>query len=192
MLPDLKGVRITDVFSASATTSSAVLTYVQTVGNLHTPETEKYAKGFMAEFQTLRESLERPAQVRRLLNKHLPGAVTRFESARSAYERFRAGTGDRQSAALEMHTFMDGMKSELLQRARQHDKENMTPELALERLFLSAATKPDIQRQFDQRSPLVSALSEVAKQRDQAEAYQIDALWGRVLDYALVVLSGFE
>jgi hypothetical protein len=84
------------------------------------------------------------------------------------------------------------MKGELLERARQHDKENMTPELALERLFLSAATKPEIQRQFDQRSQLISALSEVAKQRDQAEAYQIDALWGRVLDYALVVLSGFE
>lgn len=151
-----------------------------------------YASNALAEYRQLQESQQRPAQVRALLAARLPGVVARFDSARDTYQLCQSGLGDKTAAALEMRTFLDGVKGELFERARRHPGENMTLELALERLFSSAATRTDIEEQLTQRPSLMEALSAMAKRRDLSKAYELEALWARVLDHAFVVVSALE
>lgn len=190
MLPLIPASDMTQVSSVTASSSSAVLAYVTEVWNLQTPAAVSYASNALAEYGRLQESQQRPVQVRELLAAHLPSVMLKFDSAREAYQRCQSGVGDRQTSALEMRTFLDSLKGELLERARGHAGENMTLEVAVERLFSSAPTKPEIEEQMKQRSSLLEALSAVAKRRDQSGAYELDALWARVLDHAFVVASG--
>ncbi len=192
MLPLIPAAGLTQVGSITASSSSAFLTYVADVAKLQTPGTVNYASNALAAYGALQESQQRPLQVHALLTEHMPTVGARFDSARDAYDRCKSGIGDRTAAAMEMRTFLDGVKGELLERARGHVGENMTLELAAQRLFLSAPTKADAEEQINQRPSLVEALSAVAKRRDEPRSYEIDALWARTLDHAFVILGALK
>ena len=184
---------LTQVGSATASTSSALLTYVIDVSHLQTPDAVNYASNALAEYRKLQESQQRPAQVRTLLlATRLPSVMAKFDSARDAYQHCQSGLADKTTAALEMRTFLDGVKGELFERARRQSGENMTIDLAFERLFSSAPTRTEIEEQFTQRPSLMEALSAVAKRRDLSKGYELEALWARVLDHAFVVVSALK
>jgi hypothetical protein len=193
MLPKIDGRFVTDIGSATASTSSAMVSYVSSVFDLQTPAAVTYATEALTRFQGLREAQDRPEQVRSLLLSHMPNAVKRFDMARQAYERSRSRLADPTTVALEIRTFLDAIKGEVLERARRHAKENMTLEMAVERLFSSVATRAEIEEQLSRRrSALIDALSNVAKRRNEPVQYDLDALWSRALDHAFVVLNGIK
>jgi hypothetical protein len=192
MIPTMLASGLTQVGSVTASTSSAMLTYVIDVSHLQTLDAVNYASNALAEYQKLQESQQRPAQVRTLLAMHLPTVMAKFDSARDAYQRCQSGFVDKTMAALEMRTFLDGVKGELLERARRQPDENMTIDLALDRLFASAPTRTEIEEQFRQRSSLIGALSAVAKRRDLSKPYELEALWARILDHTFVVVSALQ
>jgi hypothetical protein len=192
MLPPIPASSITQVSSITASSTSAILAYVAEVSNLQTPSAVTYASSVLTEYGRLQESQQRPVEVRALLATRMPTVLPKFDSARDAYQRAQSGVGDRPTSALEMRTFLDGVKGELIERARGHTGENMTLELAVERLCSSAPTKLEIEEQIKQRSSLFATLSAVAKRRDESQAYELDGLWARVLDHAFVVVSGLK
>lgn len=189
MIPAIPPSGLAQITSLSASTSYAMLTYVLDVSHLQTPDAVTYASNTLTEYRQLQESQERPAHVRALLAVRLPSTVARFDSARDTYQHCQSGLADKTAPALEMRTFLDGVKGELFERARRQPGENMTLELALERLFSSAPARTDIEEQFVQRPSLMEALSAVAKRRDLSKAYELEALWARVLNHAFVVVS---
>lgn len=116
---------LTQVGSVTASTSSAMLTYVIDVSYLQTPDAVSYASNALAEYRKLQESQQRPAQVRALLATRLPSVTAKFDSAGNAYQHCQSGLADKTTAALEMRTFLDGVKGELFERARRQPAENM-------------------------------------------------------------------
>jgi len=192
MIPAMPASGLTQISSVTASTSSGMLTYVIDVSHLQTPDTVNYASNALAEYRKLQEFQQRPAKVRELLVTRLPTVMAKFDSARDTYQHCQSGFADRTAAALEMRTFLDGVKGELFERARRQPGENMSIELALERVFSSAPTRTEIEEQFRQRSSLMDALSAVAKRRDLSKPYELEALWARVLDHAFVVVSALK
>jgi hypothetical protein len=192
MIPLIPMGGVIQVSSITASSSSAFVTYVADVGRLQTPSAVNFASKALAAYGALQESQQRPLQVRALLTERMPSVVAKFDSARDAYDSCKSGIGDRTAAAMEMRTFLDGVKGELFDRARGHAGENMTLELAAQRLFLSSPTRVDAEEQINQRSSLMEALSAVAKRRDRPGSYEIDALWVRTLDHAYVVLGALK
>jgi hypothetical protein len=192
MLPSVDSKSVAQVSSLSATTSNAFVTYVTTVSQLQTPAAIRFAAKAIAEFGKLKEREQRPADVRRLLELRMPSLISKFDVAHTSCNRCKALLGDRTGAALEMRTLLDGVQGELMQRARKHERENMTLPLACERLFSPSSMYREIQEEVEGRSALYSLLSEVAKQRDAQQAFQLDALWVRTLNHIFIVIGGFE
>ena len=193
--PMIPPVHLNVLASATATTvssSSAVLTYVVDVSHLHTPRTERYASESLSEYRQLQESHQRPDLVRTLLEANLPASVPKFDSARDAYQRDKAGHGTDTAVAIELRNFVDGLQGELFELARGQPRENMTPKIVLERLFSSAPTRKEVEQQFAQRSGLIEALSAIAKRRDSSRVYDVDAVWARVLDHALIIANALN
>jgi hypothetical protein len=88
-----------------------------------------------------------------------------------------------------MRTFLDSLKGELFERARQHSRENMTLKLVLQRLFLSAPTHSEVEEQLIQRLALIKELSSLAKRRGLPSTYELESLWARVLNHTFIVVG---
>jgi len=192
MIPAIPLSSITQISSLTASTSSAMLIHVLNVSHLDTPDTVKYATSALDEFRQLQESQQRPDQVRALLVARIPSVLTRFDSARYAFEQYQTGIGNKRAAVFEMRTFLDAVKGEIMACARRHPKEKMTLEIAFERLFSSAPTRTEINEQFVQRPSLMQALSDIGKRRNQSKTYELEALWARVMDYTYIIVSAIK
>jgi hypothetical protein len=192
MIPTVDQTVLTSTASGVVTSTSATFVYLEDVLRLQTPVTKRYALESFSEYRQLQESHQRPEQVRTLLEETLPNAVPKFDSARKAYRQYKSGFGPESAAALSMRTFLDGLQGELFEQARHRPKENMKPDIVLERLFSSAPTRTDVEQQFAQRPTLIDELSKKAKQRDPSQVYDVDALWARVLDHAFIVANALN
>lgn len=78
------------------------------------------------EYRALQESHHGPERIRTLLEERLPSLTARFDSALDCYRRWRSGQVPERAAAIDMRTFLDGIRGELLEKARQYAGENMT------------------------------------------------------------------
>ena len=192
MIPAISRVTLKHLTLATASSTSAVVMYVSDVGRLETPDAVTYASNALTEYRQLQESHQRPAQIHSLLERAFPTIVQKFDSAHNACQQFIAGHGSETAAALEMRTFLDGLKGELYEKARHHSDENMTLDIVLERLFLSAPTRMEVKEQLKQRSVLIHALSSLAKRRGSSASYELEALWARVLDHVFILVSALH
>lgn len=192
MLPTINSKLVTEASSTAAYYGTAVVTHLGEVFQPETPTAAKYVENAIAEYRKLQDSHHRPEQIRTLLQEKLPSVTGRFDAALGSYQRWRSGQVNARSAALDMRTFLVGLKGELREKARKHARENMPRQLILDRLFPSASTRIEVQDQFDQRSDLIAALSAVANQRDQDGTLEVDALWSRGLDHAFIVVGALN
>jgi hypothetical protein len=192
MLPSID--RITWASAASTTTGSntVVVSYVDEVAQLGTPGARNYATRALTEYRELQDSHERPQQIRTLLEKYFPLAVPKFDAARDAYQKYKAGHAAEPAAAIEMRTFLDELKGRLLESARRHSNENITIDKAIDRLFSNVPTKTDVEHEFACRESLIGALSTVAKRRPSPSTYNLDVQWARVLDHAFIVCNAMS
>jgi hypothetical protein len=189
MLPPVDLAAITQVNSITTSTTSATVTFVTEIGRIGTPAATAYASKALTEYRALQDTQRRPDEVRRLLERNFPSLLPRFDAARSAYEKARARHGDNTGAAIAMRNLIDGIKGELFERARRHSTENMTIDIVIQCLFATSPTVTEVAEEFQKRSNLISDLSAIAKARETASAYELDGLWSRVLDHAVIILS---
>lgn len=192
MIPQVDPTGLNSATSTAVSSTSAVVGYVENVGRLQTPDTERYASESLSEYRQLQDSHQRPEQVRILLAATLPAVGSKFDSARDAYRRCKSGHGTERAAALEMRTFLNGLEGELFERARHRPRENMNPDIVLGRIYSSAPTRAEVKQQFGQKSSLIEALSAMAKRRDSSRVYDLDALWARVLDHAFIIVNALK
>ena len=189
MLSEINPCLITDVASSTASSSSVLVNYVSAVSQLQTPEATKFANNALDSLSKLREEHDFPNDVRLLLDGKVPAVKEKFDLAYSAYEKYMAGHSEAATVALELRTYLEGLKGELFELAREKKKENMNFDKAFERLYKNSKNKIEVQMQIEQHSTLIAELSSIAKRRDTTTTFEIKALLLRILNFSFILLS---
>lgn len=184
---------ITD--STSVTTSGTLFIFegVSGVANLGRPELVSFSEEMANSYRDLQAKQNRASDARHLLeNFHNTQCLERFNRAETAYESSRAGTASRREAALEIRTFIDGMKGALFELARTHPGEDVTWERMAERLAKNGAGGTEYYELVNakiMRSKLIDHLSTIAKDREGSIPRDLDNVWAETLDHIYTVLG---
>lgn len=186
MLPEINQNFNLYMGTSTVSSSSAVVSFVSSVSHLDTPESTAFASKALEEFNQIQQEYKFPNEIRLLVNGIIPDQKERFNAASTAYDKYISGHAELTTVALEMRTFIDGVKGELFKRARQHNNENMNYKLVYERLYINIENKIEVEEQINQHSVLVGELSELAKRRKTTE---VKALWMKILNYTYILLS---
>jgi hypothetical protein len=193
MIPnfDSKASSTSDAFTTSGTAS--VFEFVSRVGDIDTPTAFEYSRYYTARYQAIQVAHNLPNQIRSLLER-LPtnNTLDRFNRAEKSYLVFKAESGERTSAAIEMRTFIDGLKGDLFQLARRHEKEDMSWTEMAKRLSKGGAAGleyNEIMRQEGIRSSLIKRLSAVGKDREGKSLTDLNNIWSELLDHAFTILN---
>ena len=189
MIPKINANFIADVGSSTVSSTSAMVTYVSDVSRLDTQETREFASNALEEFNKIQYKYQFPNEVKLLIVNVFPTLEARFTFAKDAYDKYIAGHGELSTAALEIRTYIEGMKGQLFELAREHNKENMTFDVVLSRLFQNSTRKVDVEEQFNKHAVLISEMSTLAKRRDTVNVSQMQALWAQVLNYSYIILT---
>lgn len=188
-LPSMDSSGFTFVNSITTSTSSATVQFVMSVSQIGTPAAVAYASRALDEYRIIQRNQNRDSELRSMLQAKLPSVLSRFDSAASAYEKARVGHNGAAAAAIAARNFIDGLKGELLERARKASGESISIDQAVSRLFAGSPMETDVTREINGRGDLIAALSDVAKARKPASIADIEGLWSRVLDHAFVVMQ---
>lgn len=116
--------------------------------------------------------------------------LKRFDDAEKAYWCSKSDPDNRKEAALNMRNLLDGLKGDLFQLARSHNKENMTWEKMIKRLGIGVNNGDEhraLSNQKDVRGTLISYLTDIIKGRDPRT--NLDHLRTQVLDHIYIVLG---
>lgn len=181
-----------DAISTSGTAS--VYEYISRIGDINTPRAYEFSEHFTLKYQEIQSAQNRPNEIRKLLEK-LPGKNTldRFDRAENIYSQFKAGVGEKTSAAMEMRNFLYGLVGDLAQFAKQWEKEN-TPswEKIAERLSKNGTSGLEYQemlRQKNVHSSLIGRLSSVGKDREGSSVTNLNHIWTELLDHVFTILN---
>jgi hypothetical protein len=193
MIPSFDAGKLSSSDAISSSGTMSVYEYVARIGDIGTPIAFEYSNHYTLEYQEIQLAHDRPNEVRNLLDK-LPSKSTgeRFERAEESYMQFKAGNGEKTSAAMEMRTFLDGLSGELFQVARKWEKENMTWETMAERLSkgdISEVEYSEMIRQKGIHSSLINRLSDIGKDREGGSAVNLNHIWTELIDHAFTILS---
>jgi hypothetical protein len=173
--------------------SASVYEYVARVGDLGTPNAITYSNEYTTSYRVLQASQERPKAIRQLLEQFRnEQTLERFDRASKAYLATKSGVGERTAAALEMRTFLDGVKGDLFAKARQQPNENMHWARMAERLAINGPSGIECQVLLSQasiHSSLINRLSQVAKDREGQSVTNLDNIWTQMVDFAYTVLG---
>ncbi|MGE0273717.1 MAG: hypothetical protein AB7M05_21015 [Alphaproteobacteria bacterium] len=188
-LPIVDSSGFTFVNSITTSTSSATVQFVMSVDQVGTPAAVAYASRALDEYRIIQRNQNRDGELRSMLQVKLPSVLSRFDAAQSAYEKARVGHNDAAAAAIAARNFVDGLKGELVERARKAPGESISVDQAVSRLFAGSPMEADVTHEMNKRGDLIAGLSDVAKARRPASTADIEGLWSRVLDHAFVVMQ---
>jgi hypothetical protein len=180
--------------SALSTAGTAsVYEFVTRVGELGTPQASQYSSRYSRRYQELQYAQNRTQEVRQLVSG-LGNLQTleRFDRAVNAVSAARLDVGQRTAAAFEARTFLDGVKGDLFELARQWSDENMTWETMAARLAKGGPQgleAREISHQESRRSSLLNRLSEIGKDRVAGTLTDIENVWTQTLDHIYTVLG---
>lgn len=184
---------VTSAGSISASGTANLYDYVTRVGDIGTPEAVSYSQKYLRLYHELQTTQDRPQIVRNFLEQlNNPQTIERFDRASNTYLATKAGTEQRTTAALEMRNLLDGVKGDLFKMARKHPQDNMTWEKMAERLAKGGSTGTEYQeliRQQENRSALISRLSDILKDREGGSATNLDNVWIQVINHIYTVLG---
>jgi len=118
-----------------------------------------------------------------------PALVNLFRAAKSSYQMTKTGFGDKSHAAGDMRNFLYKFNGELLDRAREHERENMTwPTMAAR--FVPPVASVQHARLVEQErvhNDLRRELSPATKGRWDISDSLLSALWLRFVNHVVVV-----
>jgi hypothetical protein len=193
MIPtfDVSKMSSSDAITTSGTAS--VYGFVARIGDIATSSAFDYSYRYTKKYQEIQLAHNRPNEIRMLLAKLLnSNTAERFNKAEISYLQFKAGIGEKTSAAFELRTFVYGLSGDLFQIARRWEKENMTWEIMAERLSKDGQTGMEYSEMIRQKiihSCLISRLSDVGKDREGGSFVNLHHIWTEMLDHVFIVLT---
>ncbi len=192
-MPAYDANQVSGLYAMTTSGSTGVFGFVSRVGDIATPTAQDYSTKYVRSYQEMRSSQDRPAEVRELLVRlNNPNLLARFDRAVNAYSNFRSGLAERTAAAGEMRTLIDGLQGILLEKARQHQGENMNWEIMSRRLSKGTpggSEEQELLRQKILRGSLISRLSDVLKDHWAGSVTNLNNIWSEVLDHIYIVLT---
>lgn len=187
MMPDydLGNVSSTD---GSATTSTAyVYSFVVDAGNVPKDENKKFSDLFTEKYQAIQRKYNILEEIRaKLIDLGFSGTSKRFETACHTFDLYKSGAVRKSAAAMEIRTFLDGLKGELFQRVRKWDNENMTWEEMANRVADRDERSEKYRIMIFQgeiRKKIISKLSAIGKNREGSPTIKLDDIWSQTLDH---------
>ena len=193
MLPTFNVSQLSDSDAISSSGTMSVYQYVSRIADIATPKALEFSNRYTLKYQEIQIAHDRPNEVRNLLAK-LPSKNTseRFERAEKSYMLFKAGSGEKTSAAIEMRTFLNGLSGDLFQIARESKKENMTWERMAERLSKGGTEGLEYNEMIHQKgihSSLLERLSQIGKDREGGSVTNLNHIWTELQDHVFTVLT---
>jgi hypothetical protein len=193
MMPsyDKDDVQGTTAFTSSGTADISV--WSGRVGDLGTDDAITFSTIVSNELEDLQTQYDKPNEARSLIIRlGNPQTLERFDEAKSAFSLVDRGTDMRPAAANSMRNLLYGLKGDLWQLARKHEKENMNWEGMAERLALGERGGPQFQELLKQEarfSSLISRLTDVVKDREGGSATDLRRIWMELQDYIIGLLG---
>lgn len=186
MMPAYDAASIPLIASGTTSVNSIANTVFVTAASAVGPEVSVWFDDARDSYRRLQEDHLRARQVRALIASAYPRQLERFDTAVDSYEKTRLSTGAPTSAAFEMRTLIDGIKGELVARAKRPGEQKVSWETLSERLGKDPSSVTTLRNHKPVRDALYDDLSGTGKRRT---AISPDELWSRTLDHLLVVLS---
>lgn len=160
MIPKFNPSLFSATFTTIASGTASVFEYVSIVGDLSTPDAQEYSRKTTELYFGLEASQKRQSDIRYLLGKLCNQSTSdHFEEAHKDFYSYKGGVGDKKKVALSLRNFIDGVKGDLWDKVKSHEKENMTWEIISNRLIkesASAEEKEILIEQQGKRSALIS------------------------------------
>ena len=153
------------------------------------------AQPHISSFQRLQDSQNRVTEVRGLLLKISSKLADQFERANAQQVMVSTHPDRVATAALEIRTVVDNLKGELLERARNTPRENMTWEIMVDRLAKQVSRETSVAlllAQRTERGHLLDKLSALAKRRSEANEGELSNMWSLVLEHLYIVCYNIE
>lgn len=182
--------------SAAAVSASGVteaFEFVSNVQRLGTPTAAHFGETHSERYRQLQASQQREQQVADLVRERCSsGTLSRFERAVSAAASAANGIANPTIAAIEIRTFMDGVKGDLVEAAREPGEQKVTIHSLSTRLAVGGPESPEaseLEHQWAKRTVLYDRLSSIGKDRQVATSDELRDLWVEVLDHLYAVLA---
>ena len=195
VFPVLKTSEYISASSATAITSSGtidVYDYANRIRDLGTQDAIDYGDTIIGEYHKIQESQGRLIEVRSLLDKFgSPNLLERYDRAYNAYMAYESNTGEKTAAANDMRNLLYGLRGELMERARNKPRENMTWEIMSQRLAIGGDGSQQCINLINQKetiSSLNQRLSDVLKDRERGSITDLNTIWTELLDHIYTVL----
>lgn len=191
MIHNFTGVTVVSSSAATAGTSG----YIGYLGSLETSgsDMEKvYAQKYIRSYGDLQYKQKRFQQAKELLQKlGWTNVENHLESARKAYDQYKAGLGERTAASNEIRNLLLKFNGELIYKARNAPGEGMTWDLMATRLS-NGNPYPEsiIRNQKSMYDELNKHLSIALKDREERHSIDLESDWYNILDfiYSIAVL----
>ena len=193
-LPYVQNDRFAESTAIFTSGSALAYQYVSRVQELESPNAVNYSNKLITEYHVLQSKQSRREEVQELLAKlGNPQTLDRFARAYRAYEEVKSGTGARTAAAMEMRTFLDGLKGDLWKMARRSFKrEKMSWEKMTNRLAKGGpgGLEHELLLKHGERfSSFISRLSDVGKDREGGTLTNLEHIWTEVLEFVYSVMG---
>jgi hypothetical protein len=186
-LPPFRATLRSQIDSIATTSTSAAFGLVHEVGQIVTVATTRFFQEKSREYERLQETQKRRDRVRALTQALVPLALGRFDDARVAVDRAQLGAVTKSGAASDLRNLVNGVKGELLHKARRSSNEKMAWRTMAERLCDGQTAISAMMSQEVIQSTLLNDLAATIKLRD--DRHRIEDLYTRVLDHLFAVLS---
>lgn len=194
MMPkyDLSLTPISGSFTTAGTT--CVYQYVSRFEDINTKEAQEFSTNYTEKYQKMQLEHNRPDEIRGLLARFPTNStLERFNEAEKCYMQFKTGVIKKSATAGAMRTFLDGLKGDLLQKAKRHENENTpTWEKMAERLSRNGSSGIEYNQMISEKTKhtdLKTRLSNIFKNREGESIYNIDHTWTELLDHIYIILN---
>jgi hypothetical protein len=192
-LPEISKEFFSSTDGSTTASSSVVFVHVTRVGDIPNENAKAYSEQYSSRYQELQNKYNFPEEIRFLLNKMgFPNTLSRFNSAEKFYFLYKGENKAKTAAAMEMRTFLDGLKGDLFNLARLNTSENMTWDKMALRLTGGDKSSQEFSlllRQGKDQSSLTNRLSSIGKNREGQSVTNLHYIRNELLSHVYTILK---
>lgn len=174
--------------TTSGSASSDLYELVSRIGEIDSPSTKRY---YYEQTETYKEFQNKYNIFEEINNQltqlHFKSTKERFNTAFDNLQKYKNGIVDGKSTAMSIRTFVDGLKGELWELARNHKGDNMNWDI-LENRFSSILKDQlliqTIKSNLSKYESLIKRISPIGKGMVEVSVVGLESIWIEVLDWA--------
>jgi len=193
MIPEYDLDKISSTDGSTTTSASYVYSFVMNVGDAPKVGYKEYSEVYTTKYQNIQRKYNTLEDIDcRLQELGFSGTYERLETAYHTFSLYKAGTVKKSAAAMEIRTYLDGLKGDLFQQVRKWENENMTWEEMANRVANRDETSDKfkiMQLQGEIRRKIISKLSDIGKNRESSSLIKLEDVWSQTLDHSYSILK---